>query len=47
MNAEEFRQALVADVEREVGGDAARAMAQAVPAEQQWAGLDRYWRKRN
>jgi len=46
MNAEEFRQALVADVEREVGGDGARAMAQAVPAEQQWAGLDRYWRKR-
>lgn len=46
MDAEEFRRALVADVEREVGGEAARAMAQAVPAEQQWLGLDRYWRKR-
>ena len=44
--AEEFRRALIADVEREVGGEAARAMAQAVPAEQQWAGLDRYWRQR-
>ena len=26
--------------------EAAAALLQAVPPEQQWAGLDRYWRKR-
>jgi glyoxylase-like metal-dependent hydrolase (beta-lactamase superfamily II) len=46
MDEDEFAAALQADVERELGADAGRAMSQAVPAGQQWAGLDRYWRKR-
>lgn len=39
MDAEEFERALRADVDSE-------AMLQAVPPEQQWAGLRRYWDKR-
>ena len=29
-----------------MGEAEAEALLQAVPPEQQWAGLDRYWRKR-
>jgi glyoxylase-like metal-dependent hydrolase (beta-lactamase superfamily II) len=43
MDAEEFERALRADVQRESGGE---EMLQAVPPEQQWAGLHRYWEKR-
>jgi glyoxylase-like metal-dependent hydrolase (beta-lactamase superfamily II) len=43
MDADEFERALRADVQRESGGE---AMLQAVPPEQQWAGLRRYWDKR-
>jgi hypothetical protein len=46
MDAEEFEATLIADVERESGAEAAEAMVQAVPPDQQWAGLRRYWDKR-
>ncbi|MBA2545693.1 MAG: MBL fold metallo-hydrolase [Solirubrobacterales bacterium] len=46
MGAEEFERALRADVEREAGHDHGAAMLQAVPPEQQWLGLRRYWDKR-
>lgn len=46
MDAEEFERELAAEVERETGAEARDSMLQAVPPEQQWAGLDRYWRKR-
>ncbi|CAN5558402.1 MBL fold metallo-hydrolase [soil metagenome] len=46
MDAAEFESALRADVERESGPDHGAAMLQAVPPEQQWLGLRRYWDKR-
>jgi glyoxylase-like metal-dependent hydrolase (beta-lactamase superfamily II) len=46
MDAEEYARALRADIEREAGSAASESMLQAVPPAQQWAGLDRYWRKR-
>ncbi len=45
MDAEEFERALRDDVERE-SGPAGDAMLQAVPPEQQYLGLRRYWDKR-
>jgi glyoxylase-like metal-dependent hydrolase (beta-lactamase superfamily II) len=45
LDAEGFAKAILEDAERAVGPGAA-SMLQAVPADQQWAGLDRYWRKR-
>ena len=47
MGAEEFERLLTGEVEREAGSEAATAMLQAVPPEQQHAGLERYWRKRS
>jgi glyoxylase-like metal-dependent hydrolase (beta-lactamase superfamily II) len=44
-DAAEFEAALRADVARH-GGSAAPSYLQAVPPEQQYAGLGRYWRKR-
>lgn len=46
MDAAGFEAALRADVEREAGPEPAAALLHAVPPEQQWHGLDRYWRKR-
>ena len=46
MDAAEFERALRDDVANEAGGEAAASMLQAVPPEQQWAGLDRYWQMR-
>jgi glyoxylase-like metal-dependent hydrolase (beta-lactamase superfamily II) len=46
LSAEAFEHRLREEVEREAGGETSRAMLQAAPAEQQWLGLDRYWRKR-
>jgi glyoxylase-like metal-dependent hydrolase (beta-lactamase superfamily II) len=46
LSAEEFERRLREEVEREAGSEAAKAMLQAAPPEQQWLGLDRYWRKR-
>jgi glyoxylase-like metal-dependent hydrolase (beta-lactamase superfamily II) len=45
LDAEGFARAVHDEAEREVGPGAA-SMLQAVPPDQQWAGLDRYWRKR-
>jgi glyoxylase-like metal-dependent hydrolase (beta-lactamase superfamily II) len=44
-DASEFEAALRADVDREAGS-ASQSLLQAVPPEQQYAGLERYWRKR-
>jgi glyoxylase-like metal-dependent hydrolase (beta-lactamase superfamily II) len=46
MDAAEFERALREDVASEAGEEAAASMLQAVPPEQQWAGLDRYWQMR-
>jgi glyoxylase-like metal-dependent hydrolase (beta-lactamase superfamily II) len=45
-DADGFAAALRAGSASAAGADAQRAMAGAVPPTQQWAGLDRYWRKR-
>jgi glyoxylase-like metal-dependent hydrolase (beta-lactamase superfamily II) len=45
LDAEGFARVIHDEAERAVGAGAA-AMLQAVPPDQQWAGLDRYWRKR-
>jgi glyoxylase-like metal-dependent hydrolase (beta-lactamase superfamily II) len=45
LDAEQFERSLRERVSGE-GGPAAAALIQAVPPEQQWLGLDRYWRKR-
>lgn len=44
MDAGEFERALIEELEREAGPEAVAPMTQAAPPEQQWAGLDRYWR---
>lgn len=46
MDAAEFERAVRDEIASESGERAAGAMLQAVPPEQQWAGLDRYWRGR-
>jgi glyoxylase-like metal-dependent hydrolase (beta-lactamase superfamily II) len=43
--ADEFERRLRAEIDRQ-GGPSAAALVQAAPPEQQWLGLDRYWRKR-
>jgi glyoxylase-like metal-dependent hydrolase (beta-lactamase superfamily II) len=45
MGPEEFVRVVVAEAEAAIGPGAG-SMKQAVPPDQQWAGLDRYWRKR-
>jgi glyoxylase-like metal-dependent hydrolase (beta-lactamase superfamily II) len=45
-DADGFAAALRAAASSAAGPDMQRAMAGAVPPGQQWAGLDRYWRKR-
>jgi glyoxylase-like metal-dependent hydrolase (beta-lactamase superfamily II) len=45
-DAEGFEAALRAGASSAGGPDAQRALAGAVPPSQQWAGLDRYWRKK-
>jgi glyoxylase-like metal-dependent hydrolase (beta-lactamase superfamily II) len=46
LGAEQFEARLREDVGSHAGEDAARSLLQAVPPEQQFAGLDRYWSKR-
>jgi glyoxylase-like metal-dependent hydrolase (beta-lactamase superfamily II) len=46
LSPEEFERRLREEAEREAGAEVAKAMLQAAPPEQQWLGLDRYWRKR-
>jgi glyoxylase-like metal-dependent hydrolase (beta-lactamase superfamily II) len=46
LSAEEFERRLREEAGREAGLEVAKAMLQAAPPEQQWLGLDRYWRKR-
>ena len=46
MSAEEFERVLIEEVEREAGPEAAPVMLQAVPPEQQYPGLSRYWAKK-
>jgi glyoxylase-like metal-dependent hydrolase (beta-lactamase superfamily II) len=46
LSAEEFERRLREEAEREAGPEVAKAMLQAGPPDQQWLGLDRYWRKR-
>jgi glyoxylase-like metal-dependent hydrolase (beta-lactamase superfamily II) len=43
---EAFEQSLREEIAEATDPEAAAAMLQAVPPEQQWLGLDRYWRKR-
>jgi glyoxylase-like metal-dependent hydrolase (beta-lactamase superfamily II) len=43
---EGFLEDLAAETERHVSPDVARRIHQAAPPEQQWLGLERYWRKR-
>ncbi len=44
---EGFLTALEAAIDAGASADAARSLRQASPPEQLWAGLERYWRKRN
>jgi glyoxylase-like metal-dependent hydrolase (beta-lactamase superfamily II) len=46
LSAEEFERRIREQVSEQAGPRAAEAMMQAVPPEQQWAGLDRYLSKR-
>jgi glyoxylase-like metal-dependent hydrolase (beta-lactamase superfamily II) len=46
LSAEEFERRIREQVSEQAGPEAAEAMMQAVPPEQQWAGLDRYLSKR-
>jgi glyoxylase-like metal-dependent hydrolase (beta-lactamase superfamily II) len=46
LSAEAFEERIRESVAERTDTDAAEAMLQAVPPEQQWAGLDRYWSKR-
>jgi glyoxylase-like metal-dependent hydrolase (beta-lactamase superfamily II) len=46
LSAEEFERRIREQVAERTDAESARAMLQAVPPEQQWAGLDRYWVKR-
>jgi glyoxylase-like metal-dependent hydrolase (beta-lactamase superfamily II) len=46
LDAAAFEAQLRREVAEHTGPEAAAALIQAVPPEQQWAGLDRYWRKR-
>ena len=46
LGAADFERLLRSEVSARAGAEAAAALLQAVPPEQQWAGLDRYWRKR-
>jgi glyoxylase-like metal-dependent hydrolase (beta-lactamase superfamily II) len=46
LNAEDFERRLREDVARDADAATATALLQAVQPEQQWRGLDRYWRKR-
>ena len=43
----QFERRLREDIASQVGPESAAAMLQAVPPEQQWLGLDRYWQKRS
>ncbi len=47
LDAEQFAQRIRDEAERSADPDVARSLIQAVPPEQQWYGLDRYWRKRD
>lgn len=46
LDAEAFEEHIRAEVAEAVDPETAQAYLQAVPPEQQWHGLDRYWRKR-
>jgi glyoxylase-like metal-dependent hydrolase (beta-lactamase superfamily II) len=46
LSAEEFERRIREQVSEQAGPEVAEAMMQAVPPEQQWAGLDRYLSKR-
>ncbi len=46
LDADGFEQRLREEVAETMAGPDAEALIQAVPPAQQWAGLDRYWRKR-
>jgi glyoxylase-like metal-dependent hydrolase (beta-lactamase superfamily II) len=46
LDREAFEQSLREEIAEATDPEAAAAMLQAVPPEQQWLGLDRYWRKR-
>ena len=47
MSADEYRADLARRIEKRASGDEERqALAQAAPLEHQYAGLERYWRKR-
>jgi len=47
LDGEAFERALRDEVASAVDADTAAVLLQAVPPEQQWLGLDRYWRKRD
>ncbi len=47
LDATAFEELLRREVVEHADPEAAEALLQAVPPEQQWAGLDRYWRKRS
>jgi glyoxylase-like metal-dependent hydrolase (beta-lactamase superfamily II) len=46
LSRQEFERVLRDEIEANPDPATARALSQAVPPEQQWLGLDRYWRKR-
>ena len=45
LSAEDFERRIRGDVSEAADAETAEALLQAVPPEQQWAGLDRYWSK--
>ena len=47
LDATAFEELLRREVAEHADPEAAEALLQAVPPEQQWSGLDRYWRKRS
>ena len=47
LEGQEYERALRAEVAASVDAETAAVLLQAVPPEQQWLGLDRYWRKRD
>ena len=46
LSAEEFESRIRGQADEKADAETVKALLQAVPPEQQWAGLDRYWRTR-
>jgi glyoxylase-like metal-dependent hydrolase (beta-lactamase superfamily II) len=47
LSAEQYESRIRAQATEEADAETVKALLQAVPPEQQWAGLDRYWRTRS